>query len=68
MGRVTVAPDTNGTEAAAEAPWSGVDPRVVIARLSDQIAGLVQELAVRDAYIAQLHQALADVAGPPAPA
>lgn len=39
-------------------PWANVDPRDVIDQLTNQLAGMAQQLAMRDAYIAQLHQAL----------
>lgn len=39
-------------------PWAYADPEAVIQQLTAQIAGMVRQLAMRDAYIAQLHQAL----------
>lgn len=42
-------------------PWANVDPRAVVDQLTAQLAGMVQQLAMRDAYIAQLHQALAQL-------
>lgn len=40
-----------------------VDPGAVIAHLSSQLAALHQQIAMRDAYIDQLHRALSDIAG-----
>lgn len=42
-------------------PWAMVDPEAVVEQLTRQMAGMVQQLAMRDAYIAQLHAALAQV-------
>lgn len=39
-------------------PWADVDPRAVVAQLTTHVAALMQQLAMRDAYIDQLHQAL----------
>lgn len=39
--------------------WMTVAPEAVVAQLTNQLAGMIQQLAMRDAYIAQLHEALA---------
>ena len=70
MGRTVVGQDggRNGvndelTPDQAGPAWAGVDPRAVVVELTNQIAGMVQQLAMRDAYIAQLHQALQVASG-----
>lgn len=48
------------TDNGAQAPaWANVDPVAVIQQLTHQLGGLIQQLAMRDAYIDQLHAALA---------
>lgn len=54
-------PMENNGQDATNPPWMDVDPRVVVAQLTNQLAGMIQALAMRDAYIDQLHQALAQV-------
>jgi hypothetical protein len=39
-------------------PWANVDPAEVVRQLTSQLAGMIQQLAMRDAYIAQLHEAM----------
>lgn len=63
-----LAEGSNGVKAALtedhlRPPWMDVDPRAVVERLTQQLAGMLQQLAMQDAYIAQLHQALAQLTG-----
>jgi hypothetical protein len=43
--------------------WATVPSEAVVQQLTQQLAGMIQQLAMRDAYIAQLHQVLEEVAG-----
>lgn len=53
-----------GLTAAGQGPaWLDVDPRAVVVQLTNQLAGILQQMAMKDAYIDQLHQALSDLAG-----
>lgn len=54
--------ENNGQAQSQVPPWLDVDPQAVVAQLTNQLAGMIQQLAMRDAYIDRLHQALA-VAG-----
>lgn len=51
---------TNGDGAP---PWTHVPPGAVVHNLTERLAVMAQELAIKDAYIDQLHQALQDMAG-----
>lgn len=46
-------------------PWAQLPPEQWIGFLQQRLAGLVTELAMKDAYIEQLHAALATAADQP---
>lgn len=49
----------NGQQAP---PWAQLPPEQWIGHLQQRLANMATELAMKDAYIDQLHQALAQVA------
>jgi len=46
-------------------PWWSVDPNLVVADLSRQLADAATEIAAMRVYIGQLHQALVTTTGRP---